>query len=236
MNDFLHSASACVDGFERPVQVAMTHLGALLILESFMVMLAEASACVAVKQHTALDGWTCQPFSHKDIANVPYHHCLLACIQRQECQAFIYDREGKLCMMLSKPCTWIRPYIGHIYGISKPLFVSWEHHDKDFPFYRYYERNNRRSYVGWRLHQGGMLIGKVTSGFVTVDPNTFSIVSGGSYDILVVDSFCEVTWVPHDAYSDHLLPLNALIGGVLSTTHTPLYVARQLIDAKLIVG
>ena len=199
-----------------------------------MAILAEASNCVAVEQNV-LHGWSCQPFSHKDIINVPYHHYSLTCIQRHECQAYIYDKEGQLCRLLSNPCLLTQPHVGHIYCIIEPQCVSWERYDKDYPFYWYYE-GSRRSYVGRRFHRGDMLVGKVTAGFITIDPNVFSIISGGSYENLIVDSSCQVTWMTYDTHSGHPLLPEAVIGGVLSTTNTPLYVARQLQVDKYIVG
>ena len=212
-----------------PKQVVMMNIGTLLIIQSSMAItiIADASDCVEIKQDRVLHGWTCQPFDHQDITNVPYHHCTLTCIQHEECQAFIYDKVVQLCMLLSNPCVLTQPAGGHIYGISKPQCVSWEHHDEDYPFYWYYE-GPHKSYVGRRLHRGDMLVGKVINGFYTVDPNDFSHILGGSYENLVVDTSCEVTWVYHDANSGQSLPTDALIGGVLAATNSPLYVARQL--------
>ena len=138
-------------------------------------------------------------------------------------------------MMLNNPCLWTQPHVGHIYGISKPQCFTWEHHDKKCPFYWYYEKPHR-SYVNRSIHQGDSLVGKMTGKFHNVDPNSFSLVSGGSCETLVVDSSCEVFWVPHDANSGQPLPYDALIGGVLSITNTPLYVARQLQGTKYITG
>ena len=213
----------------------MGYIGSLLIFMLCMAILAEAFDCVAVRQNNAFDGWSCQPFSHKDIANIPYHHCSLTCIQRPVCQAYIYDKEVQLCMMLSNPCVWTQPHVGHIYVISKPQCVSWERHDKDYHFYWYYE-GTYKSYVGRRFHQGDMLVGKVTADFFSIDPKNFSIISGGTYENLVVDSFCQVIWVTYDTYGGHPLPSEAVIGGVLSTTNTPLFVARQFFEDKYIVG
>ena len=217
------------------VQGLMACAGTLLIVQSFMATLADASDCIVFSQNRVFDGWSCQPFSHRDIIHVPYHHCSLACIQNQACQAFIYNKEGRLCMMLNKHCVWTQPHVGHIYGISKQQCFSWEHHDKDYPFYRYYE-GARQSFIGRRLHRGDMLVGKITAAFHTVDPLAISLLSGGSYETLVVEPSCQVRWVPHNANSGQSLPYDALIGGVLSTTNTPLYVARQLLGGTYMVG
>ena len=231
----LHFLLAQVYGFKRPMEIAMVYIGILLIIQSCTAILTDAIGCVAVEQNHTLDGWACQPFRHNNITNVPYHHCTLACMQNHECQAFIYDKTRELCMILNAPCLWTQPYTDHIYGISKPPCFSWEQHTKDYPFYWYYE-GSLRSYIGRLLHGGDMLVGKVTAGFFTVDPTTFLLVSSGSYEKLVVDSSCKVTWVPHDSDSGQPIPFNAVIGGVLSTTNTPLYVTRQLQGATHIVG
>ena len=220
---------------EGSVQGVMAYTGTLLIIQSFLTILADASECIIGTQNHAFDGWSCQPFGHRDITNVPYHHCSLTCIQSLEWQAFIYNKQEWLCMMLNKPCVWTQPYAGHIYGISKPQCFTWENHDKPYPFYWYYE-GAHKNYVGRRLLHGDLLIGKVTGSFHTVDPNSFSLVSGGSYETLVVDPSCKVSWLPYDANSGQPLPYDALIGGTLSTTNTPLYVARQLQGTIYITG
>ena len=75
------------------VQGLMACAGTLLIVQSFMATLADASDCIVFSQNRVFDGWSCQPFSHRDIIHVTYHHCSLACIQNQACQAFIYNKE-----------------------------------------------------------------------------------------------------------------------------------------------
>ena len=117
------------------------------------------------------------------------------------------------------------------YGISKPQCISWEDPDVDYPFYRYYERQ-----LGRRLLQGNLVVARVTDKFHTVDPDSLSRVNGGLSEKLVADSSCEVAWVPHDANSGHTLPADVLIGGVLTATNTPLYVARQKLNAYHITG
>ena len=223
---FISFASIYGYGFTRSTHIVMAYVRTLLVVQSFMSTKAEASDCVAIKQKHAMYGWTCQPFDHKDITNVPYHHCSLTCAQNHGCQAFVYDKAQRLCMMLSNPCVWTQPNADHVYGISKQQCFSWEYRDKDYPFYWYYEGSGR-SYVGRRLHRGDMLVGKVTNNFNTVDPYSFSKVNGGITENLVVDPSCQVAWVPYDANSGLPLPDDALIGGVLSATNTPLYVVRQ---------
>ena len=198
----------------------------LMVIQSFLSIIADALDCVATTHRQVIADWACQPFESKDITNVPYHHCSMTCIHDYECQAFIYDKIRQSCMMLSKPCVWLQPHTSHIYGIRKRPCFSWENHDTDYPFYWCYE-GTQRTYIGRRLHRGDMVVGKVTVDFYSVDPNAFSFISGGYFDTLMVDPSCEVTWVPHDANSGQPLPDDALIGGVLSKTNTPLYVARQ---------
>ena len=138
-------------------------------------------------------------------------------------------------MMLRGPCVLTQPYAGHIYGIIKPQCFSWEHNDKDYPLY-WCNEGSHRSYVGRCLYQGEMLIGKVTSNFYDIEPNAISLVIGGSYKILVVDSSCGVVWVPHDANAGQPLPADALVGGVITATNLPLYVACQPYGTRYMGG
>ena len=208
-------------GFRKSAHVVMSYVRTLLVVQSSLCIIADASHCIGIEQKHAIAGWTCQPFDHKDITNVPYHHWSMACIHSHNCQAFIYDNVKQLCMMLSKPCVWTQPYAGYSYAISKSQCFRWQDSDKDFSSYWYYEAQGW-SYVARRLHQGDMVVGKVTNAFHAVDPNTLSSIHDGIYENLVVDPSCQAAWVPHDASSGQSLPADALIGGVLSAKNTPL--------------
>ena len=199
---------------------------ALLLITTFVLIEAGASNCVAVAQTHIFYDWTCQPFGYHELTNIPYHHCSLSCFQNGQCEAFIYDTEGHACMILYKLCIWPRPHVGHIY-VTKPQCVSWESPDSYHKFYWFMESTSFKCYIGRRPHRENMLVGKVTNDFYSIDPNTLSFFRGGSYEMLVVDPFCQVTWVTYDANSGQPLPSDALIGGVLSATNTPLYVVRQ---------
>ena len=232
---FIYFASIYGYGFRKSAHVVLSYVRTLLVVQSSLCIIADASDCIAIEQKHAIAGWACQPFDHKDITNVPYHHCSMPCIQNQNCQAFIYDNVRQLCMMLSNPCVWTQPYAGHSYAISKPQCFRWEDPNNDYSFYWYYEAQYK-SYVDRRLHQGDMVVGKVTNAFHAVDPNTLSSIHDGVYENLLVDPSCQVAWVSHDANTGQPLPADALIGGVLSATNTPLYVVRQLSGANFITG
>ena len=210
----------------------------LLLIQIYAVIAADASECMAVQQDETLNDWACQPFDHQDvdITNLSYHHCSLTCFQHQKCQAFIYDKVTGTCLVMDYICVWPRPNMGNIYGISKPQCFRWEPHGTDHPFYWFIESGNLKCFTGRRPHQDDMLVGKVTNNFYTIDPSSSSIISGGTYEKLVVDPSCEVTWVPHDANSGQQLPSDALIGGVLSDTNTPLYAVRQQVSGKLFMS
>ena len=136
-------------------------------------------------------------------------------------------------MILDAICVWPCPCVDHIYGISTPQCFRWGRHDADHPFYWFIETKSVKCYTGRRPHQDNMLVGKVTNTFYTIDPSNSLVISGGSYEQLVVNPTCQVTWVPHNANSGQPLPSDALIGGVLSVTNTPLYVVRQQVSGKL---
>ena len=210
----------------------------LLFVLTLVVITAGASECITIHQDQIMDRWACQPFDHHDVTiyNAPYHHCSLTCFQRAKCEAFIYDQLTQACMMMDEICVWSRPIVGHIYGIRKPQCFSWEPHDTDHQFYWFTEDGSLKCYTGRQPHQGNMLVGKATNKFFTSDPNSSSVIRGGSYEKLVVQPSCQVTWVPHDANSGQSLPSDALIGGVLSATNTPLYVVRQQASGKLFIS
>ena len=207
----------------------------LLFVLTWVVSTANAFGCIKVQQDQMMNGWACEPFGHYEVTiyHIPYKHCSLTCFQSQKCQAFLYDRLAQACMILDGVCVWPRPNVGHIYGISKPQCFKWEPHDTDHQFYWFMESGSLKCYAGRQRHQGNMLVGKATTMFFTIDPSSSLVIRGGSYEKLVVETSCQVIWVPHDANSDQPLPSDALIGGVLSDTNTPLYVVRQQASGKL---
>ena len=206
-----------------------------LLTSTFAMIETETFDCLTVQHDHTLKGWVCQPFDQQDvtISHVLYHHCSLTCFQRQKCQAFIYDKNTQACMILEEISVWPRPYMGHIYAISAPQCFKWEPHDSDHQFYWFMETSSMKCFTGRRPHQDNMLVGKVTINFYTIDPSSLSVISGGSYEQLVVDPTCQVTWVPHNANSGQPLPSDALIGGVLTETNTPLYVVRQQVSGRM---
>ena len=218
---------------ELQAKVLMASGSTLLLLQWFVVDVVAASGCMMVEHFQKFNGMTCQPFYHKDIHNVPYHQCSLTCLQSHRCETFIYDERNQSCVMMDTTCVWPRPHEGHIYVISKPPCFKWEPHSSDYPFYWFWESSIYKCYIARQPHQDNMLVGKSTSTFYTIDPNNSEVLRGGSHEKLVVESSCQVTWVPHDTNSGKPLPSDALIGGVLSDTNTPLYVVRQQASGKL---
>ena len=72
--------------------------------------------------------------------------------------------------------------------------------------------------------------------FFATDPTDGTDVIGGDCELLVVEPSCSVTWVAHDTTNGQPIPKGALVGGKLTATNTPLYVARMVYGGLLLGG
>ena len=72
--------------------------------------------------------------------------------------------------------------------------------------------------------------------FFATDPKSGADIIGGDCELLVVKPSCSVTWTAHDSTTGQPIPKGALIGGKLTATSTPLYVARMVYDGTLLGG
>ena len=120
MSRFLYFDSIDKNGLRKFLKFVTIYMPILLVVQSLMVTISAASThCFTGQENHAMDGLTCQPFDHKGITNVHYHHCVLTCIHTHDFEAFIYDKKGEHRMMLSNPCLGTQPHVGHVYHDSK---------------------------------------------------------------------------------------------------------------------
>ena len=129
-------------------------------------------------------------------------------------------------MLLPQPCTLLKARADYVYQSFQYPCTEWVPNDGDVPGYWIPEHGGVTSYIVRRFINNDLVVGKVTLRFFAITPSDASIVQGGDYENLVVDTPCRVTWVSHDATSRKPIPTAALIGGFLSATNTPLYVSR----------
>ena len=106
------------------------------------------------------------------------------------------------------------------------------HNESDY----WYREDYYRSYVSRTNLDGNVIIGKKTNVSSAIHPNGSSWFQGSIYEWLVVEPRCSVTWEQHDSTSGQPLPRGALIGGLLTDTNTPLYVARLNISGVVVGG
>ena len=192
------------------------------------------SECTSVDTLPPIDGMACQPFEYGNITASNLEFCSLACVQKRQCEATIYDRTSGVCMLMNYPCFSLKPQFNHVYRSFRYGCTKWINDGKSLAYW--YIEDYYRSYVSRKNFEGNVIIGKTTDVFYAIDPNGSSWVVGGSFEWLVVAPRCSVTWVQHDLTSGQSLPREALIGGILTDTNTPLYVARLNISGVLISG
>ena len=96
----------------------------------------------------------------------------------------------------------------------------------------------RRSYVARRVYNDNIVIVKMTDtgGFFWVNPTDGTGGTFSTYELLIVEASCGVAWATHDTSNKQPVPKGALVGGILTATNTPLYVARQDVDGRLVGG
>ena len=196
------------------------------------------STCRSTDTMPPINGKACQPFASRNITTIKPEFCSLACVHNQHCEATIYDKTSGGCMLMNDPCFSLEPFPNHIYRSFKYECTKWVTPDESYPAYWFNEKTSSRSYVSRQSRGGNIIIGKKTTDFYSIDPIDKSVVRNRNnmYELLVVDPSCSVAWVQHDSTSGHPLPRGALIGGILTDTNTPLYVARQNLADRVLGG
>ena len=194
------------------------------------------SACSKVYTRPAIDGMACQPFESRNITAVKLEFCSLACVQSQSCEATIYEKTVGVCILMNKPCFSLKPQFNHVYRSFVRECTKWVPKDGTYQAYWFIEVNIERSYVSRKAHEGNIIIGKKTGRFYAIDPFDKQVVISGDYELLLMEPQCSVKWVTHDTTSGQPLPKGALIGGILTATNTPLYVARLSVSNMKIGG
>ena len=192
-----------------------------------------ACQCTSAKPLTSIDGMACQPFKYRNITVTKPQFCFLACVQISLCKASIYDKTERVCMLMNYPCVLLQPHSNHVYRRKHDCTRWVPDYEIDLAYW-YIESGVQRSYVSRKVHDANMVIGKTTSDFFAVNPVDSTAINAGSHELLVVEPSCSVIWEAHD--STQVIPKKALIGGILTATNTPLYVARQNVSGSLIGG
>ena len=187
-----------------------------------------STACETLATIPPTHGKACQPFDYNNITAIIKHHCSLACAARNECHAIIFDTTSHVCMLLMETCLTLQPYPGHIYQSFKHECIKWVPGTGNFNAYWFFVYGSMKNIVARAYREGEVIVGKVTNKFhgVSSDGTYFK---GVSYEQMVVHPSCDVTWVSYNSSSGLPLPSGALIGGILMTTNTPLYVVRVAI-------
>ena len=192
--------------------------------------------CMDVDTIPPVEDMACQPFESRNITAIKPEFCSLACVQSQRCEATIYDKKSEVCMLMKNPCFSLEHRFNHVYRSFMPECIKWVPMSGGYPVYWFLETNTQRSYVSRTAREGNIITGKKTDQFYVVSPNDNSVVIGGDYELVVVQPHCSVTWVSHDTTSSQPIPRGALIGGILTDTNTPLYVARLLTSGVVCGG
>ena len=202
-----------------------------------LVLIGKASGSTSCKSWDTLpptDGRACQPFNHRNISTANIYECSFACVPHSNCHATIYDVPRRVCILLGGNCFSLTPYHGHIYQAFRLACIKWIPQTSNHDVYWYWYNTQKKNVVARVVHGGDIVVGKE---LVWDNKAEFSAVAsdgnrirGGSYERLAVHPSCDVTWVSHDVSLGRPLPSEALIGGVLMATNTPLYVVKMYVD------
>ena len=206
----------------------------------FIIVVAGISGatgqCTSTNTLAPIDHKACQPFDYRNITTNKAEFCTLACVKINYCGATIYDKTSGVCMLVNEPCFSLASYPDHVYRSFTPGCTKWVPHHENHLAYWYIEGNTLRSYVSRKIHESNIIIGKTTSMFFATDPTSGADIIGGDCELLLVEPSCSVTWAAHDTTKCQPVPKGALVGGKLTATNTPLYVARMVYDGLLLGG
>ena len=180
----------------------------------------------------------CKYFGHINISTTTEYHCSLSCIQESICYATIYDATRHNCMLLDGCCLLLQPFPGHVYQTLKHECVKWVPHSGDDDVYWLYDGDSmRKNFIARSVHDGDHIVGKEIEGtFHGVSRDGDYVTKGSSYERLVVYPSCHATWVGHDYSTGEPLPTGVLIGGILTSKNTPLYVVKLVSGSKSFSG
>ena len=217
--------------------MAITHSGICAVIGLLLSVSAKGirADCESQSIESPIDGHACLTHEYSNISVTDSHHCTLACIQKEECKATVYDVGHSVCMLLPQLCMLLRPRADFVYQAFHYPCTKWVPQSDDTPGYWIYEVRIM-SYIARSFIDDDLVVGKMTNVFNTVHPSETYAVTATHYEKLVVDPTCQVTWVSYDATTGQPLPGGALIGGFLSATNTPLYVSRLTTSGIYVVG
>ena len=193
----------------------------------------------------------CQPFNHRNISTASRYHCTLVCIHNDNCDAIIYDTTRHACMLMVDACFSLKSYPDHVYQILTYECTKWVPKTGYYDVYWFltngrgngFLTNGRGNNAVTRgVRDEDTVVGKAIVNGLGLASVHYAISSNGTemiegdFERLVVDPSCAVTWVSHDASLGQPLPLGSLIGGIITATNTPLYVARLFVSNHFITG
>ena len=192
------------------------------------------TSCTSTSVAPPTDGMACQPFDFRNVSAATRHHCSLACVPNNNCRALIYDATQHVCMLLTETCMLLHPYPGYVYHNVRITCTTWEAEAGSENGFFYHD-GFKLSGVARTSRDGDIVVGRTHSRFYGISSGGESFMSG-SFERLVVDPSCDVTWVSHDSSTGQPLPTGALIGGIVTTTNTPLYVVRSDVQGYMPSG
>ena len=184
--------------------------------------------CKMSNIQSRIDDQACEPLEYTNISTSERGHCSLACAHIEECRATIFDRRHSICMIMPQPCVLLKPRSDHVYQSFAYPCTKWvPASDKVEAFWIYENYGITKAYVARAFVNNDLLLGKLTDNFHSINPGGSYTRGGISQEKMVVDSSCSVAWFSYDATSGQPMPADAMIGGLLTATNTPLYVSRQ---------
>ena len=183
------------------------------------------TACKFHSIQPPIDGQACETQDYINISVTERHHCTLACMRSNECKATVYDNLRSVCTLLPLTCFLLKPRAEHVYQAFQYACDKWVPESYDGGLW-VYENPRSMAYFARVTVNDDLVLGKVSDRFHGVLPSGTELEHGGSYEKLVVDVACSVTWVSYDATTKQPIPTGAIIGGFLAATNTPLYLTR----------
>ena len=184
----------------------------------------------------------CQPFNHRNISTASRHHCTLVCKHNDNCDAIIYDTARHACMLMVDACFSLKPYPDHVYQIWTYECTKLVPKTGYYDVYWFLTNGQGNNAVTRGVRDGDTDVGKAFVNGLGLASVHYAISSNGTeiierdFERLVVDPSCAVNWVSHYASLGQPLPLGSLIGGIITATNTPLYVARLFVSNHFITG
>ena len=140
------------------------------------------------------EGRACHFHEYTNISFIERNHCALACARDNECKATVHDSHHSVCMLFPESCMLLLPHAGYVYQSLQRPCTKWVPNSVNSPGYWIYEREAFKSYIARTLFNDDIVLGRATWKFFAICPSGKGELSSYSYEKLVVDSSCGVTW------------------------------------------